>query len=64
MKRFFAIAILATSVTGIAAFSHPAEAGYQNSYAYQYCQFYKTRAMHTGDPAWWSAYYQCLADQR
>lgn len=63
MKTFLIAAIIATSFAGLGA--HSANAG-NKSYAYQYCQYYKIRALGAHDldrkDYLWSKYYACLSE--
>lgn len=62
MKQLLIAAVIAASTIGAIAVTSQAQAGYR-SYALEYCQYYKTRAMYTGDKSWWDAYYACLKDR-
>ncbi|HHI82545.1 MAG TPA: hypothetical protein ENJ99_05275 [Rhizobiales bacterium] len=58
------LALLGATLTAAVAATAPAEAGgRKGDYASEYCQFYKNRAMWTGDQYWWDRYYACLAGE-
>lgn len=63
MKQLLIMAVLASTTIGFVAATSQANAGYKNDYASSYCQFYKNKAVWTGDPGWWEAYYACMKDK-
>jgi len=64
MKQFMIMAMVASSTIGFIAASSQANAGPKGDYAKEYCRYYKTKAIWTGDPNWWAAYYACLKDRQ
>lgn len=64
MKQLFIMALIASTTIGFVAASSQVQAGNTNDYGTEYCKYYKNKAVWTGDPAWWSAYYACLNDNR
>ncbi|HFC05328.1 MAG TPA: hypothetical protein ENJ55_06450 [Rhizobiales bacterium] len=64
MKKLFLMAIAASMTIGAVAATSQANAGYNTDYATEYCRYYKNKAVWTGDPGWWAAYYACLKDKR
>lgn len=65
MKKIITATVFATTALGLAASSTNASAGWRDGdYATEYCRYYKTRAMYTGNPVWWDRYYACLREYR
>ncbi len=64
MKQLLVIAMVASSTIGIVAATSQANAGIKGDYAKEYCRYYKNKAVWTGDPSWWDAYYACMKDNR
>lgn len=64
MKQFLIMAIVASSTIGAVGAASQASAGVKGDYAKEYCQYYKNKAVWTGDPDWWAAYRACIADNR
>ncbi len=63
MKQFLIMAMIASSTISFVAVSSQAQAGSNVDYAKEYCRYYKNKAVWTGDPNWWAAYYACLKDR-
>lgn len=64
MKQFLIMAMIASSTIGVVAATSQVNAGVKGDYAKEYCRYYKSKAIWTGDPDWWAAYYACLKDNR
>lgn len=64
MKTFMIMAMVASATIASVAVSSQAQAGYKNDYGTQYCQYYKNKAVWTGEQRWWNAYYACMEDNR
>ena len=59
--KTFALAVMAAATIAAAA-TAPAAANGRNSYAIQYCYYFKVKAMAHASPALWDVYYACLKE--
>lgn len=66
MRAIVIAAIVAAGFATAGTQAANAGGGYKNSYAYQYCHYYKARALGTEDPyradRMWAKYYACLKE--
>ena len=60
MKQLLVFAMLVFAAASFSAIANAGPAG--ASSAYQFCHYYKQKAMWTGDQYWWARWRHCLTD--